>query len=79
MDKKKKKKGNLRESAVYVREVEDLALLILKGEMEASVEVALVQTVPALAEVEADTRVAAEAITTVRGVLAEAVVVMEIL
>ena len=73
------RKGNLRESAVYVREVEDLALLILKGEMEASVEVALVQTVPALAEVEADTRVAAEAITTVRGVLAEAVVVMEIL
>ena len=79
MDSMEFRKGNLRESAVYVREVEDLALLILKGEMEASVEVALVQTVPALAEVEADTRVAAEAITTVRGVLAEAVVVMEIL
>ena len=79
MDSMEFRKGNLRESAVYVRVVEDLALLILKGEMEASVEVALVQTVPALAEVEADTRVAAEAITTVRGVLAEAVVVMEIL
>ena len=79
MDSMEFRKGTLRESAVYVREVEDLALLILKGEMEASVEVALVQTVPALAEVEADTRVAAEAITTVRGVLAEAVVVMEIL
>ena len=79
MDSMEFSKGNLRESAVYVREVEDLALLTLKGEMEASVEVALVQTVPALAEVEADTRVAAEAITTVRGVLAEAVVVMEIL